>query len=95
MKKIAAALIMLAAPCAAQTTVPGQPIVPLSFWEARAAYDACPTPLHGEIGVAAFGGQTVPRFRFSGETVHDPQRHFVAVVITMQSAFALLPSQIA
>jgi hypothetical protein len=31
MKKVAAVLIMLAAPCAAQTTVPGQPIVPLGF----------------------------------------------------------------
>jgi hypothetical protein len=31
MKKIAVVLIMLAAPCAAQTTVPGQPIVPLGY----------------------------------------------------------------
>ncbi len=31
MKKIAAILIMLAVPAAAQTTVPGQPIVPLGF----------------------------------------------------------------
>jgi hypothetical protein len=29
--KIAAVLIMLIAPCAAQTTVFGQPIVPLGF----------------------------------------------------------------
>jgi hypothetical protein len=31
MKKIAAVLIMLAALCAAQRTVSGQPIVPLGF----------------------------------------------------------------
>lgn len=36
MRKIAAILIMLAAPAAAQTTVPGQPIVPLGFCQVSA-----------------------------------------------------------
>jgi hypothetical protein len=31
MTKVAAVLVMLAVPCAAQTTVPGAPIVPLGF----------------------------------------------------------------
>jgi hypothetical protein len=30
-RNIVAALIMLVAPCSAQTTAPGQPIVPLGF----------------------------------------------------------------
>jgi hypothetical protein len=40
MKMVAAVLIMLAAPCAAQTTVPGQPIVPLGYCQIPAGTSA-------------------------------------------------------
>ena len=61
MKKVAAVLIMLAAPCAAQTTVPGQPIVPLGYCQIPAATLASAVKLLTACSIPA--GATMARLQ--------------------------------